>query len=139
MLYIPKTYDYLEILTDEEVKDFVAINFSESIREEQNLRKVAKSVHIFLITPDEVQSNSCDNCVHYYNVEILNLFDKELQLIKTKPAIKSKLKELLGALKRLKVQAILVLYYKKRNDRKMFHSKLSANDSDIDEAFESVH
>ena len=27
MLYIPKIDDYLEILTDEEVKDFVAINF----------------------------------------------------------------------------------------------------------------
>ena len=36
MLYIPKTDDYLKIWTDEEVKDFVAINFSEylkSIRE----------------------------------------------------------------------------------------------------------
>ena len=29
MLYIPKIDDYLEILTDEEVKDYVAINFSE--------------------------------------------------------------------------------------------------------------
>ena len=29
MLYIPKIYDYLEILTDEEEKDFVVINFSE--------------------------------------------------------------------------------------------------------------
>ena len=28
MLYIPKIDDYLKILTDEEVKDFVAINFS---------------------------------------------------------------------------------------------------------------
>ena len=37
MLYIPKINDYIKILTDEEVKDFVAINFSEyfkSIREE---------------------------------------------------------------------------------------------------------
>ena len=45
MLHIPKTDDYLEILTDEEVKDFVAINSSEyfkSIRKEQNLRKLAK-------------------------------------------------------------------------------------------------
>ena len=36
MLHIPKIDDYLEILTDEEVKDFVVINFSEyfkSIRE----------------------------------------------------------------------------------------------------------
>ena len=37
MLYFLKIDDYLEILTDEEVKDFVAITFSESISEEQNL------------------------------------------------------------------------------------------------------
>ena len=45
MLYIPKIDNYLGILTDEKVKNCVAINFSEyfkSIREEQNLRKVAK-------------------------------------------------------------------------------------------------
>ena len=29
MLYIPKVDDYLKILTDEKVKDFAAINFSE--------------------------------------------------------------------------------------------------------------
>ena len=29
MMYIPKIDEYLEILTDKEVKDFVAINFSE--------------------------------------------------------------------------------------------------------------
>ena len=29
MLYIPKIGDYLEILTDEEVRDFVAITLSE--------------------------------------------------------------------------------------------------------------
>ena len=42
ILYIPKIDEYLKIFTDEEVKDFVAINFSEyfkSIREEQNLYK----------------------------------------------------------------------------------------------------
>ena len=68
MLYIPKTADYLKILTDEIVKDFVAINFSEyfkSMREEPNLRIVAKSLYIFLATPDKVekyvQSNSSDN------------------------------------------------------------------------------
>ena len=101
MLYIPKIDDYLEILSDKEVKDFIAINFSEyfkSIKEEQNLRKVAKSLYIFLTTPDEVekyvQSNSSDNCICHCNVEILNLFDPELQLINTKPVIKTKLKEL---------------------------------------------
>ena len=54
MLYIPKVDYYLEIFTDEEVKYFVAIDFSESIREEQNLGKVAKSLYLFLTTPDEV-------------------------------------------------------------------------------------
>ena len=55
--------------------------------------------------------------------------------------IKNKSKELLSKLKRFKVQTILVLDYKKRNDRKIFHSsvKLIANDSDIDEAFTSTH
>ena len=48
MLYIPKTDDYLKILTDEEVKNFLAKNFSEyfkstreklyyKLSEEQNL------------------------------------------------------------------------------------------------------
>ena len=80
MLHIPKIDNYLKILTDEEVKDFVVISFNEyfkSIREGQNLRKVAKSN--FLTTTDEVekyvQPNSSDNCVYHYNVEILNLFD----------------------------------------------------------------
>ena len=61
MLHIPKIDDYLKILTDEEVTGFVAINFSEyfkSIREEQNLRKVAKSLYLFLITPNEVKNMS---------------------------------------------------------------------------------
>ena len=81
MLHIPKIEDYLKILTDEEVKDFVAINFSEYSKskiEEQNLIKVAKLVYIFLTTPDEVekyfQSNVSVNCMHLYSVEILNLF-----------------------------------------------------------------
>ena len=85
MLYIPKIDDYLKILTDEEVKDFIAINFSKyfkSAKEEQSLRKAFKSLYIFLTTPDKAEkylpSNSSDNCVHHYKVEILNLFDPEL-------------------------------------------------------------
>ena len=57
MLHIPKNNDYLQILTNEEAKDFVATNFSEyfkSIREE-NLRKVANSLYIFLTTSNEVE------------------------------------------------------------------------------------
>ena len=106
MLYIPKIDDNLKILTYKEAKDFVAINCSQyfkstkeklysKLNEEQNLRKVAKLLYMFLTTPDEVekyvQSNSSDNCVHQYNVEILNIFDSELQLINTKPTIKNKL------------------------------------------------
>ena len=56
-----------------------------------------------------MQSNFSDKYVHGQNVEILNLFDPELQLINTKEVIKSKLKELLNELKKFKVQTILDL------------------------------
>ena len=75
-------------------------------------------LHIFLTTPDEVekyaktmQSKSSDNRVYHYNIEILNLFHPELQLINNdKPMTKNKLKELLSELKKFKVQTILVLF-----------------------------
>ena len=70
-----------------------------------------------------MQSDSFDNCILYYNVEILNLFDPELQLINTKPVIKNKVKELLRELKKFKVQI----------------SKLTGSYSDIDEAFKFMH
>ena len=40
-----------------------------------------------------------------------------------------------------KVQTISVLEYKKRNERRIFHTctKLIASDSDIDEPFKSMH
>ena len=71
----------------------------------------------------------------------MNLFDPELQLINIKPKIKNKLKELLSELKKFKVQTILTLDYKKRNYFKIFHwsTKLIATNSDIDEAFKSMH
>ena len=55
--------------------------------------------------------------------------------------IKNKFKELLSELKKFKVQTILVLEYKKVNDRKIFHSsdKLIGSDSDIEESFKSMH
>ena len=63
------------------------------------------------------QKNICneilDNCVHHYNVEILNLFDPELQLIKTIPVIRYKRKELLNELKKFKVQTLLILRLRK--------------------------
>ena len=55
-----------------------------------------------------MESNSSDKYVHGYNIEILNLFDSQLQLINTKPMIKNKLKEFLSKLKMFKVQTILV-------------------------------
>ena len=70
------------------------------LSEKQNLRKVVESLYIFLATPNGVkkrtvkmmQSNPSDNCVHHHNVEILNLFGPELQLINTKAVIKNQLK-----------------------------------------------
>ena len=72
MLYIPKIDDYIEILTDEEVKDFVAINFSETIKEEQNLRKVAKLIYLFHL----MKYNQNLLMIIYITI-ILNLFDPE--------------------------------------------------------------
>ena len=159
MLYIPKIDNYLKILTDDEVKDLVVKNFGEyfkstkeklfsKLNEEQNLRKVVEWLYIFVTTPDEVekysemmQSNCSDTCVHHCNIEIFNHFDLELKRINTKPMVKSKLKELLSELKNFKVQTILILQYKERNDHKIFHlsAKLIASDSDIEEGFKSMH
>ena len=62
-------------------------------------------------------------------------------MINTKPIIKNKLKELFSELKKFKVQAILVLGYKKKDYSKISHSstKLIASDTNIDEAFKSMH
>ena len=58
MLFIRMIDDYVNILTDDEKKDFLVINFEEyfkslrerfysKLSEEQNLRKVAESLYIF--------------------------------------------------------------------------------------------
>ena len=51
-------------------------------------------------------SNSSNNSMHLYNVEIFNFADPELQLKYTESAIKNKLKELLSKFKNFKVQAV---------------------------------
>ena len=119
MLYMQKIGDYLKILTDDEVKDFVVKIFGEyfkstkeklysKLREEQNLRKIAESLYIFLTTSNEVEKyakiliDTDDNCKNHYNIEIFYLFDPELQLINTKPMIRNKLKEFLNKLKKSK-------------------------------------
>ena len=55
--------------------------------------------------------------------------------------IENKLKELLSELKKSKVQTIIVLNYKKRNDCKIFYSSANviASGSNIDETFKSMH
>ena len=72
---------------------------------------------------------------------ILNLFDPELQFIKTKAEIKNKLKVLLNELRKFKVGTVLVLDYKKRNDSQIFHSctKLIASELGHDKAFNSIY
>ena len=69
------------------------------LNEEQNYRKVAKLLDIFLTRPNEVekyaktmQSNLSDNFVYLHNFESLNLFNPELHMINTKPMIKNKLR-----------------------------------------------
>ena len=49
----------------------------------------------------------------YYNVEILNSFNPELQLKDTESAVKSKLRELLTQLRGFKFVTTLVLVFKK--------------------------
>ena len=84
-------------MTDDEVKDFVVINFGKSFKskkmcsklsEKGNLRKVVKLLCIFIATPDEVgkygETSSSDKCICPYNVKILNLFYPPLQLINIK-------------------------------------------------------
>ena len=49
---------YLKILTDEEVKIFIATKFSKyfkSIREDKYIRQDAKLFYFYLATPDEVE------------------------------------------------------------------------------------
>ena len=49
-------------------------------------------LNFLLTTADEaekiVRSNFSDSCIYRYNVESLNIFDPELQLINTKPMIR---------------------------------------------------
>ena len=51
--------------------------------------------------------------MHHYNIEILNLFHPEIQLINTNPDIEHKLNELLSDSKKFKVWKVLVLGYNK--------------------------
>ena len=65
-----------------------------------------------------MQSTYSDKYVHPCNIEILNLSNPQLQLINTKTMIKKKLHKLLHKLlcelRKCKIQAILVVDYKKK-------------------------
>lgn len=67
MLYIPKFVEYLEFLTDEEVKDYVVKKISKyfkskrkelysKLEKEKSLIKVAKSFYSFLAAPADVDN-----------------------------------------------------------------------------------
>ena len=92
-------------MTDDEVKDFVVINFGECFKstkrmvsklcEEQNIREVSESL---LTAPNEVekyaimmQSNSSDNCVHHYNNKIWICLIQNYNLLTLKLWLKTKI------------------------------------------------
>ena len=104
MLYIPKIYDYLKIMTDEKLNNFVVANFEEYFKsmkeklysklwEKQNVRRVAellvtfvKVILLIIFVKVEkyattMQSSFYDNCIHRYNIEVFNLFNPELTMI----------------------------------------------------------
>ena len=64
MLYIPKIDNYLEILTDEDVKDFVAINFSVF----KNLRKVVKLLYVILFLQHLMKYNQILPIIIYVTI-----------------------------------------------------------------------
>ena len=106
ILLIPKIDDNLKILTNDEMRDFVAINFSEYFKSTRE--KPQNHILVFPTAPDEVEkfakimeSNSSDNCEYRYNIGILDVFDHELQLINSKPMIQNKLKEFLSEFRQL--------------------------------------
>ena len=85
-----------------------------------------------------MQSNSSENCIHPYNVEIF--FGPELQTISPKPVIRT-IKRIVKWVEKFLTQTALILDYKNKNVRKIFHSstKLNTINADIDEAFKSTH
>ena len=89
-----------------------------------------------------IESNSSNNCAYRYSAEMISTLQHSfypLQLINAEKMMKNKVKKKYSVI--LKVQAILILNYKERNNRKIFQSsaKLIVSVLDIDEAFKSMH
>ena len=97
--------------------------------------KITKRLHIYI------------GYESFYNIEILNFFNPELQLKDTESAIKNKLIDLLSELRGFKFLTTLVLELKKiesddETKYSIFYSNSKAetiiNESNIDGAFEST-
>ena len=82
---------------------------------EKLLNEVANEVERYA---KMMQTNLSNDCMHCYNIRILNLFNRKVQQINIKLMIKSKLKELLNESEKFKVHTTLFLEHKKRNDHK---------------------
>ena len=80
-----------------------------------------------------MQSSSSESYVLMYvcNIEVLDFFNPELQLINTKSVMKNKLKDILSYLKEFTVQTVLALGNKKidyhKSMSKVFHSSAITN------------
>ena len=80
-----------------------------------------------------MQSSSSESYVLMYvcNIEVLDFFNPELQLINTKSVMKNKLKDILSDLKEFTVQTVLALGNKKtdyhKSTSKVFHSSAITN------------
>ena len=78
-----------------------------------------------------MQSSSSESYVHVCNIEVLDFFNPELQLINTKSVMKNKLKDILSDLKEFTVHTVLALGNKKidyhKSTSKVFHSSAITN------------
>ena len=97
-------------------------------------------INIILHIPktSDVQSSSSDNCLHHYNVKILNLFNPELltlEWLTLKQRLKINWKNYQMSCKSLKFRQ------SKKSDCKVFDSsaKLIASDSDNYGEFKSMY
>ena len=74
------------------------------------------------------QSHACKGYANTYSVEILNSFDRELQIKDTESGIKNKLIDLLSELRRFKFVKTLVLGFKNvENDNKTIYNTFYSN------------
>ena len=93
MFYIPKTDNYLQILTDDEVKNFVAVNFGEYFK------SMRKKLYSKLNEEQNLKTYGLDHAIEFFYNSICHYNFKILNLFYTKSKIEKKLKVLLSELK----------------------------------------